>query len=126
MGLRCNFHFLQLSPTQSPVLSQASFYRIFKYIAMHKSNKFFFKIFFLFYNLKCHTPPISLFYQGLEKKSHLFRSCVITKELHDNLQKLAFIKKATLQPVAFSRKNIPFYLAERLPTLFISIFCFIS
>ena len=93
MGLRCNFHFLQLSPTQSPVLSQALFYRIFKCIAMHKSNKFFFKIFFLFYSLKCHTPPIFLFHQGLEKKYHLIRSCVITKELHDNLQKLAFIFK---------------------------------
>lgn len=71
-------------------------------------------------------PAYFLILSGFREKYHLFRSCVITKELHDNLQKLAFIKKATLQPVAFSRKNIPFYLAERLPTLFVSIFCFIS
>ena len=57
-------------------------------------------------------PAYFLILSGFREKYHLFRSCVITKELHDNLQKLAFIKKATLQPVAFSWKNIPFYLAE--------------
>lgn len=38
-------------------------------------------------------PAYFLILSGFREKYHLFRSCVITKELHDNLQKLAFIFK---------------------------------